>query len=446
MFEELSSRISAVMRRLSGSGRLSEENIRDALREVRRALLEADVHFRVAKDLVAAVEERAVGQEVLRSLTPADQVIKIVHEELIRVLGGSSVPFELSGTPPRTVMLVGLQGVGKTTLAAKLARWFARRGSRPLLVAADTVRPAAAQQLATLGERVGVPVCRPKPGEKARQVVDRAIDMAREQSLDPAILDTQGRLHVDEELLEECVALAEEFRPTVTLLVVDAMVGQDAVRSADAFRQGIPLDGVVLTKMDGDARGGAALSLSAATGLAVRLVSTGEDTESLDLFHPERMASRILGMGDVLTLVEKAQQHTDEAEAAEAARRWQEEKFTLEDFRREITKIRRMGPLRDILSMVPGGDRLAAQGADETQMVRVEAIVNSMTPGERGDPSILNASRRRRIAQGSGTTVEEVNRLLKDFAGMERMMGAMGLSGGRGRRKRRMGFPVPRGR
>jgi len=435
MFEELSARLTTALRRLTGSARLSEDNIRESLREVRQALLEADVHFRVARDIVKAVEARAVGTEVLKSLSPGQQVVKIVHEELVTALGGESQPYDLQGRTPRVLMLVGLQGVGKTTLAGKLARFFAKRGNRPLLVAADTIRPAAVLQLAALAERAGVAVERGGDGEDPVKVAERGVERARGESFDPVILDTRGRLHVDDELMEELRAIARAVPVTDSLLVVDAMVGQDAVRSAEVFAKQIPLGGAVLTKLDGDARGGAALSLAGATGLRVRLVSTGEGLDSLEVFHPERMASRILGMGDVLTLVERAQEAVDLAEAEKTIARVREQGFTLEDFRAQLGQMRKLGPLQEIIGMIPGASRVAIDGdAEETRLRRIEAILNSMTREERREPSVLNGSRRRRIARGSGTSVEEVNRLLTDFHQMERMMRSLGLSGKGARR------------
>lgn len=430
MFEELSARLTTALRRLTGSGRLTEDNIRDSLREVRQALLEADVHFKVARDLVKAVEARAVGQEVLKSLSPGQQVVRIVHEELVNALGGAAEPYDLQGRSPRVLMLVGLQGVGKTTLSGKLARFFAKRGNRPLLVAADTVRPAAVLQLAALAERAGVAIEKGGDGEDPVKVAERGFERARRESFDPMVLDTRGRLHVDDELMEELRAMGRAIPVTDSLLVVDAMVGQDAVRSAEVFAKQLTLGGAVLTKMDGDARGGAALSLAGATGLRVRLLSTGEGLDSIEVFHPERMASRILGMGDVLTLVERAQEAVDLEQAEKTLARVREQGFTLEDFRDQLAQMKKLGPLQEIIGMIPGAGKLAINGdAEEARLRRVEAILNSMTREERREPSVLNGSRRKRIARGSGTSVEEVNRLLQDFHQMERMMRSFGFSG-----------------
>ena len=437
MLDRLSQRLQDAFRRLRGRGKLSEADVDEALRSLRLALLEADVNFRVVKTFIGRIRERAVGQEVLSSLTPAQQVIKIVYEELTQLLGGEAAQLATAPEPPTVILLCGLQGSGKTTTASKLAVWLRRRGRRPLLVAADTQRPAAIDQLQVLGRQLDVPVfsrgTEPPPAEIARDGLREARRLGR----DVVLVDTAGRLHVDEELMGELRRVHAAAAPQEVLLVVDAMTGQDAVNVAERFGAALPLTGLILTKLDGDARGGAALSLREVTGCPIKFVGVGERTEDLEPFHPERMASRILGMGDVLTLIEKAQEAAGEGQAERLARRLAEDRFDLEDFLEQLRQMRRMGPLDQLLGMIPGlGSARALKGAqvDEAALKRVEAIIQSMTPQERRQPDIINGSRRRRIARGSGTSVQEVNRLLKQFADTRKLIKRMVGAGGRGRR------------
>ncbi|HHY36994.1 MAG TPA: signal recognition particle protein [Firmicutes bacterium] len=425
MLEGLAAKIQATMKKLRGKGKLSEADVREALREVRLALLEADVNYKVVKDFTARVRERAVGQEVMQSLTPGQQVIKIVHEELTSLMGGTASKLEPAARPPTVVMLVGLQGSGKTTTCAKLARYLRREGRRPLLVAADIYRPAAIKQLQVLGEELGLPVF--SMGDK-KDPVDIARG-AREHALshgnDYILLDTAGRLHVDEELMTELVRIKESLEPQHTLLVVDAMTGQDAVTVAEAFHSKLGLDGIILTKLDGDTRGGAALSVRAVTGCPIKFIGVGEKLDALEPFHPERLASRILGMGDVLTLIERAQESIDSEKAKDLEDRLRSRDFNLEDFHEQLQQVQKMGPLDQLLGMLPGmGGLKKLQGlaVDEKQLGQVEAIINSMTPEERRQPEIIDASRKRRIARGSGTKVQDVNRLLKQFEQTKRLL------------------------
>ena len=424
MFAALSQRLSEVFRRLSGRGRLSAEDVEAALREVRLALLEADVHYRVVKDFVESVRRRAVGDEVLQSLTPAQQVIRIVRDQLRELLGGQTPEFGVSGPWPACVLLVGLQGAGKTTTAAKLALWLKGRGRRVLLVACDLRRPAAVDQLHSLARRVGVDFFGPGESRDAVEVARRALEHARRSGHEVVVLDSAGRLHVDEALMEEAARLAQAVDARHTLLVVDAMTGQDAVNAASAFAARCRLDGVILTKLDGDSRGGAALSVRAVTGAPVVFVGTGERLEALEPFRPDRMASRILGMGDVLSLIERAEQALQADQVASVMQHLREDRFGLDDYLEHLRQLRRMGPLDQILSLIPGlRQRLpAGQQPDERELIRTEAIILSMTPKERRNPSIIDASRRRRIAAGSGTRVQDVNRVLRQFEEMQRLM------------------------
>ncbi len=439
VFETLTERLQGVFGRLRGRGVLKAEDVDQALREVRIALLEADVALEVVKTFVARVRERAVGEEVLASLTPAQTVVKIVNEEMVGLLGEHAVGLRY-GEAPSALVLVGLQGSGKTTAAAKLAQFAQRQGRSPLLVAADLMRPAAVDQLALLGEGIGVPVLRPRPGEGARDVAARGRDEARRAARDTLIVDTAGRLQIDEALMAEAAQVAQAVAAAETLLVVDAMTGQEAVRVAEGFAAHLPLTGLVLTKMDGDARGGAALSLRARTGLPVKFVGTGERVDALEVFHPERVASRILGMGDVLTLIERSQAAADAEGARQMSEKALKQGLDFEDFLTALRQVRKMGPLDSLLGMLPGmGALKAARGmeVDERDMGRLEAIVSSMTPSERRHPEILDASRRRRVARGSGTQVQDVNRLLRQFEGMQRMVREVG---GMSRRLRRSGL------
>jgi signal recognition particle subunit SRP54 len=434
MFDQLSGRLAETFKRLKGHGKLTEKNIADALREVRLALLEADVHYKVAKDFVERVRARAVGQEVMRSLTPAQQVIKVVHQELAALMGGQVQMLSLTGRPPQVLMMVGLQGSGKTTTSAKLALDLKKRGKRPFLVPADVQRPAAIEQLKRLGEQIKVPVFDTDPAAKVVETCLLAKSAAAREGADAVIIDTAGRLHVDEPLMEELRTIKARLAPQEVLLVADAMTGQDAVNVAQAFQQSVGLTGAILTKVEGDARGGAALSIRAVVDVPLKYVGVGEKLEALEPFHPERMAGRILGMGDVLSLVEKASEAFDQEKALALAAKMAKNAFTLEDFRDQLRQIKKMGSLESILSMLPGGAKLKGMKQmvpEEKELKRVEAIISSMTPAERRDYTIINASRRQRISAGSGTSVSEVNRLLKNFAQARKMMKQMTRLGGK---------------
>ncbi len=449
MFEALTQRLEAIFDRLRGAGRLTEENIQEALREVRVALLEADVNFKVVRSFVERVREKAVGHEVLQSLTPGQQVVKIVHGELVDLLGGAAHRLTMAPRPPTVIMVLGLQGSGKTTSVAKLGRHFQREGFRPLLVAADVYRPAAIQQLRVLGGELGLPV-HGAEGQSPVEIARGALDQAAANGWNPVLLDTAGRLHIDEAMVEELKVLRREVKPHHVLLVVDAMTGQDAVTMAQRFNQDVGYDGIVLTKLDGDARGGAALSIRTVTGKPIVFCGVGERVDALEPFHPDRMASRILGMGDVLSLVEKAQATVDASKAEELAQKIREDSFTLEDFAEQLRQLRKMGPLDQILDMVPffKGAKLGRPeiDAESKDLGRFEAIIGSMTPGERHTPAIINGERRSRIARGSGTSVQDVNRLLKQYAQLRKMMKDMkGMSGRLGRKDLRRAMPFFRG-
>ncbi len=440
MFDTLSERLRKTLAGLTGRGRVSEADVDTAMREVRLALLEADVNYKVVKDFVARVRERAIGAEILESLNAGQQVIKIVHEELTALLGAGDRTFRLTGSPA-VVAMVGLQGSGKTTSAAKLARHLVRQGRRPLLVAADPYRPAAVDQLVALGRSLDIPVHTEPPGTPVVDIARGGLAEARRSGRDTVILDTAGRLTLDVTLMAEIRDLADAVKPSETLLVVDAMVGQESVAVAEAFRDAVPLTGLVLTKVDGDARGGAALSISSVTGVPVKFLGTGEKTDALEVFYPDRLAGRILGMGDVLSLVERAQESFDEKEQAKLAEKLRKNQFTLDDFLEQMQQLKKMGPVGQLLDMIPGMGGMAkeAQGAvDRGELSRVEAIIRSMTPAERRDPAILNASRRRRIASGSGTTLPDVNRLVKQFGEMQKLMKQLGSA------QRRGGLPFAR--
>ena len=428
MFESLSDRLRGVVERLRGKAKITEADLDLALREIRLALLEADVNFRVVKEFVARVRERALGADVLSGVHPGQQVVKVEHDELVAVLGGERHQLALA-VRPSLVMLVGLQGSGKTTTAAKLAVRLRRDGRKPLLVAADVYRPAAVDQLVTLGDQIGVEVHTRPAGTPALEVARSGVELARQRGLDVILLDTAGRLHVDEPMMDELVRIAGALTPVETLLVVDAMTGQDAVRVAQAFHERLPLTGLVLTKMDGDARGGAALSIRSVTGLPISFIGTGERTDGLEPFHPDRLAQRILGLGDILSFVERAQETVDQAEAERVAQRMMESRFTLDDFRSQLAQVQKMGPIGQLLGMIPGAGQFAGaaqQAVDDGQLRRIEAILDSMTPGERHHPELIKASRRRRIASGSGTTPADVNRVLKQFGEMQRLMRQLG--------------------
>ncbi len=435
MFDNLSDRLASTFKRLKGHGKLSDKNIADALREVRLALLEADVHYKVAKDFIARIKERAVGQEVMQSLTPAQQVVKIVNQELAELMGGKAEPLNLVGRPPLIYMMVGLQGSGKTTTSAKLALELKKRGRRPYLVPADLQRPAAVEQLKRLGQQIEVPVWDSDPKSSPVDVCVASLAGASSENADVIILDTAGRLHVDEALMAELQTIKHKMKPAEVLLVADAMTGQDAVNVAASFNERLALSGVVLTKVEGDARGGAALSIKAVVDIPIKLVGVGEKLDALETFHPDRLAGRILGMGDVLSLVEKAEATYDEKKAKELARKMAKQAFTLDDFRDQLQQLKKMGSLESLLSMLPGvGGKLKGlknMTPDDKELKHTEAIINSMTPGERNNYKIINASRKKRIAGGSGTTVTEVNRLLKNFAQAQKMMKSMSRMGGK---------------
>ena len=421
-FEGLTEKLSAAFKKLRGKGRLSEADVKEAMKEIRMALLEADVNFKVVKQFVATVTERAIGSDVLESLTPAQMIVKIVNEELTNLMGGESTKLTIASKPPTVVMLVGLNGAGKTTNGAKLAGFMKKQGKRPLLVACDTFRPAAITQLEVVGAQVDVPVF--QMGQNDPVDIARAgIEHARQHGNDIVFIDTAGRLHVDEELMDQLKVMKAAIDPTEILLIVDAMIGQDAVNAAKAFDEALDITGVMLTKLDGDARGGAALSIKAVTGKPIKFVGQGEKLDQVDIFYPDRMASRILGMGDVLSLIEKAQQTFDAKKAAELEQKLRKNKFTLADFYDQLVQLKSMGSLADIAGMLPGVDAKALDGAnvDEKALSRTEAIILSMTPAEREDPSLLNNSRKKRIAAGSGTQVVDINRLLKQFEMMRQM-------------------------
>jgi signal recognition particle subunit SRP54 len=437
VFESLSDRLQATLTRLRGKGKLTERDVDEAMREVRLALLEADVNFKVVKTFVAQVRERAVGVDVLESLTPAQQVVKIVNEELVKVLGEPG-KLSLGGQPPHVIMLVGLQGAGKTTAAAKLAFQLRKQGQRPLLVAADVRRPAAIQQLITLGKQIDTPVFN-EPNTQPPDIVVHALSRARETANSVVIIDTAGRLHIDEDMMEEVAKIRQRVEPTEVLLVADAMTGQDAVRVADEFNKKVGLTGLILTKVDGDARGGAAISMRSVTGVPIKFVGVGEKLDALEPFYPDRLASRILGMGDVLSLIERAQQNMDQKQTAALEKKLRTATFDLDDFVNQLQQVRKMGPLSELLSMIPGlGGALKqvpAEALDEKQMKRVEAIIFSMTPNERHNPEVIDGSRKRRIAKGSGTTPQEVNQLLNQFRQMQKMMRSLASQQGKGRKQ-----------
>jgi len=432
LFESLTQRLESVWQRLRGKGRLTAEDVDQALREVRIALLEADVHFKVVRDFVERVKQRAVGDEVMTSLTPAQQVVKIVHEELQALMGATGARLQMAPHPPTVVLLCGLQGAGKTTFAAKLAGWLQRQGRRPLLCAADLQRPAAALQLEVNGRSVGVPVVVPAAGQRPEDVAEQAVQRARTLPADVVIVDTAGRSQADAELMAELRAVRDRIHPHEVLLVLDSMAGQDAMGVARGFAEGVGVDGVVLTRLDSDARGGAALSVRAVIDRPIKFVGTGERMDAIEPFHPERMASRILGMGDVLSLIERAEAAIDREKAAAIQERAGKHGLTLDDFLEQMQAVRRMGPLDQLLSMIPGLGGKALRGAggalpqpDERDLAHIEAIIRSMTPEERRRPEIIKDSRRRRIARGSGTAVQDVNRLLRQFEEIRKLMRGM---------------------
>lgn len=437
MFEEITQKFELLFKKIRGQAKITESNIAETMREVRRVMLEADVNYKVVKDFTEKVQQKALGQEVLRSITPGQMLIKIIYDELVNLMGSTRADIKFSPNPPTVIMIVGLQGSGKTTFCAKLANHLKHKGRHPLLVAADIYRPAAIEQLKQLGEQIQVPVFSMDSGVDAVQIAVNSVDFARKNYRDVIIIDTAGRMHIDEEMMREVEKIKEAVKPHEILFVVDSMTGQEAVNVAKEFNDRLNFDGVVLTKLDGDARGGAALSIKAVVNKPIKFVSVGEKLDALEPFYPDRMASRILGMGDIVTLVEKAQKQVDEEKAKKLEEKLKKNQFTLEDFRDQIREIRKMGPLRELLSMIPGiGSALRNIDIDEKQLVKLEAIINSMTPEERRKPQIINASRKRRIAMGSGTTVQDVNMLLKQFEEMQKLIKQLN----RGRFK---GFKLP---
>jgi signal recognition particle subunit SRP54 len=444
MFEQLSDKLNLTFEKLRGRARVTEADLEEALRDVRVALLEADVSLRVVKQLVATVRERAIGEKVLESITGAQQVVKIVHDALVEMLGGAAEPIARAPQPPTVILLVGLQGSGKTTTAAKLANVLRKQGRKPMLVAADVYRPAAIEQLRTLGKQLGIPVNAVEASRVAADVA-KEVAAAMAHGSDTVIVDTAGRLHIDDVMMSEVEAVVAAAHPHEVLLVVDAMTGQDAIEAATAFKARLPISGLVITKVDSDARGGASLSIRAATGVPVKFLGVGEKLDALEVFHPDRLAQRILGMGDVLTLVERAQEHVDQKTAEEQTRKLLEARFTFEDFYATLQQVKKMGPIADLMKMIPGMGGLAKQLPEgpeaEAQMRQIEAIISSMTKAERGDPGLMNASRRRRIAAGSGTTVADVNQLIKQFAEMQKVMKQMGGMAKSGRLPRIPGMP-----
>lgn len=423
MFEALSEKLEGIFKKLKGRGLLREEDIVSALKEIKMALLEADVNFKVVKDFTERVRVKAIGKEVTESITPGQQVVKIVYDELCSLMGGKHSKINLSPNPPTVLMLVGLHGSGKTTTTAKLAKSFKKDGRRPVLVAMDTARPAAIDQLITLGAQIDVPVYSTRAGDSPIRICADAIKKANSEGRDVVILDTAGRLHIDEQLMKELEEVKKEAKPKEILLVADAMTGQDAVNIAKSFDNRLNIDGIILTKMDGDARGGAALSMIAVTGKPVKFIGASEKIEALEPFYPERMASRILGMGDIVSLVEKAQEAVNIKEAVKLQKKLSENKFTFEELKDQLSQIRKMGPLENILSMIPGmGKQIKGMSVNDKELVKIEAIINSMTKQERGNYVIISGSRKKRIAMGSGTTVADVNRLIKQYLQMKKML------------------------
>ena len=440
MFEALSEKLEGIFKKLKGRGLLREEDIVSALKEIKMALLEADVNFKVVKDFTERVRVKAIGKEVTESITPGQQVVKIVYDELCSLMGGKHSKINLSPNPPTVLMLVGLHGSGKTTTTAKLAKSFKKDGRRPVLVAMDTARPAAIDQLITLGAQIDVPVYSTRAGDSPIRICADAIKKANSEGRDVVILDTAGRLHIDEQLMKELEEIKKEAKPKEILLVADAMTGQDAVNIAKSFDNRLNIDGIILTKMDGDARGGAALSMIAVTGKPVKFIGAGEKIEALEPFHPERMASRILGMGDIVSLVEKAQEAVNIKEAVKLQKKLSENKFTFEELKDQLSQIRKMGPLENILSMIPGmGKQIKGMSVNDKELVKIEAIINSMTKQERRNYVIISGSRKKRIAMGSGTTVADVNRLIKQYLQMKKML-KMFKSGGQSKLAKFLNF------
>lgn len=449
-FEGLAERLQDTLTKIRGKGKVSEQDVKEMMREVRLALLEADVNFKVVKQFIASVKEKALGQEVMKSLTPGQQIVKVVNEELTALMGGEQSKIAVASKPPTVVMMVGLQGAGKTTTTAKLANHLRKKHNRqPLLVAADIYRPAAIKQLETLGKQLNMPVFSLGDQVSPVEIAKQAIAKAKEDHHDYVLIDTAGRLHIDETLMDELKQVKELASPDEILLVVDAMTGQDAVNVAESFNEQLDITGVVLTKLDGDTRGGAAISVKSVTDTPIKFVGMGEKIDQLEPFHPERMASRILGMGDVLTLIEKAQSNVDAEKARELEKKMRNMDFTFDDFLEQLDQVRSMGPLDEILNMMPGMNKMKGMKdlqVDDKQIGKVEAIVRSMTKQEKQEPSIMNASRRRRVAAGSGTTIQDVNRLLKQFEDMKKMMKQMtGMASGKGKKRGKGlgGFKLP---
>ena len=442
MFQSLSEKLAAAFKKFKSRGKLTEADVKAGMREIKLALLEADVSFRVVKEFINRVSERAVGSEVLESLLPGQQVVKIVNEELTAIMGSTQAKLTIAPAPPTVIMMCGLQGAGKTTHAAKLAAMYKKQGKRPLLVAGDIYRPAAIQQLKVLGEQIGVPVFELGNNVSPVKIAEDGLKYARDNFFDMVFIDTAGRLHIDEDLMNELIAIKEKTQPHEILLTVDAMIGQDAVNVAEKFNELLDITGVILTKLDGDTRGGAALSVRYVTGKPIKFIGTGEKIDAIEPFYPDRMASRILGMGDVLSLIEKAEQVYDEKKAAELEKKMRDQTFTLDDYLEQFANLRNMGNLDQLVGMIPGMSASALQGVsvDEKAVARTEAIIKSMTPKERRKPDIINSSRKRRIAAGSGTRVEDVNRLLRQFEQTKAMMKKFS-SGGGGFGKRRGRFP-----
>ncbi|MBC2695455.1 MAG: signal recognition particle protein [Desulfobacteraceae bacterium] len=435
MFDNLTDKLDLVFKKLKGHGKLTEKNIEESLKEVRIALLEADVHYKVVKKLIADIKERALGQEVMASLTPGQQVVKIVNDELTEIMGTRHEDLNLSGSKPASIMLVGLQGSGKTTTAGKLAVLLRKKGNKPYLVPADVYRPAAIDQLKKLGEQLSIPVYSSTVEMDPVQICRKAGIAAQQEKCDVLLLDTAGRLHIDENLMAELCNIKDAVKPSDILLIADAMTGQDAVNIAKSFDNTLNLGGIILTKMDGDARGGAAISIKSITNKPIKFIGVGEKLSELEPFHPDRMASKILGMGDVLTIIEKAQSMVDEKKAVELEKKLRKNEFTLDDFRDQMVQIRKMGSLKDLLSMIPGfskNKQFKNLEVDEKEFIRIEAIINSMTPQEKRQHTIINGNRRKRIAKGSGTSIQDINKLLKNYTQIIKMMKKMNKGGMRG--------------
>ena len=429
MFESLSEKLQKTFKNLRGLGKLSEKNMKEGLRDVRMALLEADVNYKVVKDFIAHVQEKAMGREVLESITPGQQLVKVVSDELVQLMGGAAEPLDFGSEPPTVIMLIGLQGSGKTTTAAKLGRNLHARGHHPLLVAADVYRPAAIRQLEILAEQLEIPAFSNPDSDDPVAICKKSVKHAHRHGRDVLILDTAGRLHIDDALIKELQYIRDALKPREILLVADAMTGQDAVNVAESFHSRVGITGVILTKLDGDARGGAALSVRAVTGKPIKFVGVGEKLDAFETFHPDRIASRILGMGDVLSLVEKAQETIDEKRTAELQERILKAQFTFEDFQQQLQQLKKMGPIDELIGMIPGMSKFKGLQPQEKDLVKVEAIINSMTRKERQLPQVIDGSRKKRIARGSGTSVADVNRLLKQFRQMQKMMKQMGRLG-----------------